>query len=132
MSGVTKSKKINFSGSFFQFFKAIFIALIITFLSIIIFALVIKATNLQDNLITPINLGIKALSVIIGTIIWTKDKTGGLKKGLLFAVIYTTLSFLTFSMLSKSFNLGVNLLLDYVFLVFVGMIVGIIRVNTKK
>lgn len=132
MNSTTKTKKINFSSGFFQFFKAIFIALIVTFLSIIIFALIIKATNMPDKFIVPINLAIKSLSVIIGTIIWTKDKTGGLKKGLLFAIIFTTISFLIFSLLSKSFNLSLSLLLDYTFLIFVGIVVGILRVNSKK
>lgn len=125
----TKTRGLN--SDLFLFFKALIISLIVTFLCIIIFALIIKFTSLNDAFIVPINLVIKALAVLIGTIIFTKSKTGGLKKGLIFAVCYITLAFVIFSALSGSFNVGISLLLDYVFAIVVGSIVGVIRVNSK-
>ena len=129
------SKKIKTSSEindFVQYIKGLIIALIVTFASVIIFALIIKWTNLDDKYIAPVNLVIKALSIAIGTICFTKSKTGGLKKGLIFAVSYVSLAFVVFSALSGSFNMGLSLLLDYLFSAVVGAIVGIIRVNAKS
>lgn len=119
------------SNNFFQFLKALIVSLLVTFLCIIIFALVIKFAKLSDKAIVPVNLVIKALSIIIGTIIFTKSRSGGLKKGVLFAISYISLAFIIFSALSGKFSFSINLVLDYVFGVIIGIVTGVIRVNTK-
>ena len=115
----------------FQFIKALIVSLIFTFVAIIIFALIIKFVSLNDDLIVPINLVIKCLAIVIGTLIFTKNKTSGLKKGILFAVCYITFAFVVFSSLAGSFSVNLGLLLDYVVGCLAGGIVGIIRVNAK-
>ncbi len=129
-SAKAKSKTVN--SNFFQFIKGLIVSLIITFAAIIIFALIIKWANLSDSVITPVNLVIKAIAIAFGTIIFAKSGTGGLKKGLIFAVSYITLAFVVFSALSGAFSIGISLLLDYVFGAVVGAVVGIIKVNRKK
>lgn len=118
--------------NFFQFVKALIISLLVTFLCIIIFALIIKFASISDKAIVPVNLVIKALSIIVGTIILTKSRSGGLKKGAAFAFAYISLAFVIFSALSGSFNFNLSLLLDYVFGIVVGVVTGVIRVNTKR
>lgn len=129
----TKNASIEKTNNdFMQYLKGIIIALIISFASVIIFALLIKYFTLPDSLIVPINLVIKAVSIIVGTIIFTKSKAGGLAKGIIFGASYTTISFLLFSALSVTFDLSISLLLDYLFAVAIACIVGIIRVNISK
>ncbi|MBQ8468821.1 MAG: TIGR04086 family membrane protein [Clostridia bacterium] len=129
----TKHAKIERANNqFFGFVKAISISLIISFALVIIFALAIKYLLLPDSTIIPVNLAIKAISVILGTIIITKDRSGGLKKGLLFGLIYTAISFLIFSAISAKFALDYTIFLDLLFSMSVGAIVGVIRVNSKK
>ena len=126
-----KFKKLKLEGDFFAYIKGLIVALIITFASIIVFALIIKWANLSDKVITPVNLVIKGVSIMVGTIIFAKSGTGGLKKGLIFAASYITVAFVVFSALSHTFSLGVSLLLDYLFGLVVGGIVGVIKVNRK-
>ena len=129
---ITKKVKAETqSNDFVQYLKALIVSLIITFAGILIFALVIKFTNLTDKAIVPVNLVIKALAIIIGTIIYTKSRTGGFKKSIVFALSYITLAFVIFSALSGTFNFTLSLLLDYVFAIVIGVIVGVIRVNSK-
>ncbi len=128
----TKNVSITDTNNFIQFLKGLIVALIITFAGILIFALIIKFANLNDRVIVPVNLVIKALSVAVGTIIFTKSKTGGLKKGIIFAFSYITLAFVIFSALAGKFVFEISLLLDYVFAIIVGIIVGVIRVNIKQ
>lgn len=120
------------NNNFLQYIKGTIVALIISFACVIVFALTIKYFSLADGWIVPINLLIKAISVLVGTIIFTKSKEGGLIKGLIFGASYTTISFLLFSALSVSFDLSLSLLLDYMFAIAIGSIVGILRVNLSK
>lgn len=127
-SSIKADKQIN---DFVQFLKGLIVSLIVSFALILLFALIIKFTNLSEGWIVPINLVIKALSVAVGVIIFTKSRSGGFKKGVILALCYTTLAFVIFSALSGAFSIGWELLLDYAFTAVVGIIVGVIRVNAK-
>lgn len=129
--GIKVKSQSNSVNDFVQYLKALIVSLIVSFAGILIFALIIKLTNMSDGWIVPINLIIKAISVAVGMIIYTKSRSGGLKKGIILAVSYITLSFVVFSALSGDFSFSWTLLLDYVFSILVGAIVGIIRVNKK-
>ncbi len=125
---IKSDKQIN---DFLQYIKGLIVSLIVSFALILLFALIIKLTNLSDAWIVPINLIIKAISVVLGVVIYAKSKSGGLKKGLIMAISYTTLAFVVFSAISGGFSIGWELLLDYLFTSIVGIIVGVIKVNTK-
>ena len=109
-----------------SFLKCLFIALIITFASNILFAFVIKWVGLSDSVITPVNLVIKALSVFIAVLVLTKNKTRGLIKGISFAIVYTFASFIIFSILAGEFVLGLGLVADFAFNIIVGAITGLL------
>ncbi len=115
-----------------SYLKASIIAIIVTLVLILIFALVLKLTGLSDSIITPVNLVIKAVSIAIGTIILAKNGEGGLKKGIILGVIFTAIAFVLFSILNGSFNFSYGLLADFAFGAVVGGIVGVITVNVKK
>ena len=131
MSNIETIKTKN-TNSIFQFVKALIISLIITFACIIVFAIVIKVAKLDDGVIVPVNMIIKAISILVGTIIFTKSREKGLIKGLIFAAAYTLLSFIIFSALAHEFVFNFSLILDFIFSMIVGAITGIIRVNAKK
>lgn len=115
-----------------RYVKAMLISLIITFACIIIFAFVIKYANLNDNVIAPVNLVIKGLSIFVGAFVLTKGGSRGLLNGMLFAVIYTIIAFAVFSILAGTFVLGLGLIADFAFAVVVGGIGGLLGVNRKR
>ena len=115
-----------------KYIKSLFVALIITFACIIVFAFVIKLANLPDNVIAPVNLVIKALSVFIGTIILTKTGSRGLLNGILFALVYTLVCFVIFSILAGEFVLGLGIVSDFAFNALAGALGGILGANLKK
>lgn len=116
----------------FKYFKALLASLIITFSSIILFALIIKWASLSDNVIVPVNLVIKAVSVFVGALILTKAQTKGLLNGLIYGIVYTLISFTIFSALAGTFVIGLAILSDFAFNGVVGGIAGILGVNIKK
>ena len=115
-----------------KYIKSLFVALIITFACIIIFAFVIKWANLPDSVIAPVNLVIKALSVFVGAIILTKNGKKGLINGIIFALVYTLVCFVIFSALAGGFVLGLGIVSDFVFNALAGAIGGILGANLKK
>ncbi len=115
-----------------KYVKSLFVALIITFACIIIFAFVIKWANLSDDLIGPVNLCIKAISVFFGALVLAKGSAKGLFNGILFALVYTLISFVIFSLLAGGFVLGLGLVSDFAFNAIAGAIGGAVGVNIKK
>ena len=108
------------------------ISLVVTFILVIIFALFIKWFNWSDAVILPVHIFIKITSLALGVFIATKDSRGGILKGSIIGFIYTTICFLIFSLLAKSFEINLSLLYDYLLCVISGIILGIICVNIRK
>ena len=114
------------------FIKAGILSTIVALLLILLFAFILKWTNLSDSFIMPINMLIKAISVCTGTLLLCRNGQGGLIKGLILGVIFAFLSFIVFSILNSSFVFSLSLLTDFVFCAVCGAIIGVVAVNLKK
>ncbi len=113
--------------------KGTLIALCLSLVLVLVFAFLLKFTNIPDSIIFPINQVIKGISIFLGVFIsLKKSKELGLVSGLLIGFIYTFLAFLVFSILSGTFSFDITLLTDIVFGAVIGGICGIISVNIKK
>ena len=113
--------------------KGVLIALCFSLVGILIFAFVLKFTNISASVIVPINQIIKGVSIFFGVFIaLKKQRETGLVTGLLIGLIYIVVAFLVFSALSGQFNFDATLLNDSVFGAVIGAICGIICVNIKK
>ena len=113
--------------------KGTLIGLCVSLILVLIFAFLLKFTNIPDTIISPVNQIIKGVSIFLGVFIGLKkSKELGLVSGLLIGFIYTFLAFLVFSILAGSFSFDVTLLTDIVFGAIIGAICGIICVNIKK
>lgn len=124
------SKGVNLAG---LIAKGTLIALCLSLILVLVFAFLLKFTNIPDSIIYPINQVIKGVSIFLGVFIsLKKSKELGLVSGLLIGFIYTILAFLVFSILSGSFSFDLTLLTDIVFGAIIGAICGIICVNIKK
>ena len=129
---VKTERRKNLSLNYFSLIISSAISLVVTLALVIIFALFIKWFNWGDGVILPVNIGIKIISLAVGVFIFTKDGTKGVVKGLLIGLVYTTLCFLIFSLLTKTFILDASLLYDYLLCLTGGVILGIIGVNIRK
>ena len=115
----------------FDFLKGLIVASLLSLGLIVLFAFCLKWFSLSDNVILPITLLIKMISVVIGSLIAVKGDSKGLLKGVLFGLIYILFAFVIFSFLAGTFNIGLSFLLDIVAASLLGGIVGIIKVNRK-
>ena len=108
------------------------IAVSITLILILLFAVIIKLTNIPDNFIMPINQFIKILSIFLGCYLTLKKvQQKGLVTGILIGLVYTALAYLIFSILGNTFSLDASLFIDMGFAMLIGGLCGIFAVNKK-
>lgn len=115
-----------------QYVKAIFIAILISLALILAFAFLIKSFDISDKAILPVNICIKLVSIFFATLIVTREKKHGMRKGIAVGFVYIVFSFLLFSILSKDFSISIKVLYDLIFGIVSGAICGIICVNIRK
>ena len=115
------------------YLRGAIVAISISLVLILLFALLIRFFGISDNLIMPINQIIKILSIFFGVFLALKDHAqNGLVKWLIICVVYTLIAYITFSILSGYFKLSLSLLYDILFGGIIGAISGIISVNLIK
>lgn len=112
-----------------SFIKGLIVSMLISFGLIILLAFCLKWFSFDEKYISPLNLAIKTISVLIGSIIAIKGESKGLLKGVCFGLLYIVVAFVSFSVLAKSFAIDVSFLLDVLFSCIAGGLVGIIKVN---
>ena len=113
--------------------KGVMVAVCISLVLVLLFAFLLKFTNIPESTIKPVNQVIKGLSILMGVFVGLKRKKElGLVSGLLIGLIYTIAAFLVFSCLGGAFSFDLTLLTDLLFGAVMGAICGIICVNLKK
>lgn len=127
------AKKMHSNSLLGCILKGTLISLCVSLVLVLVFAFLLKFTNIPDSAIKPINQVIKGVSVFVGVFMGMKKiKELGLVSGLLIGIFYTILAFLVFSILGGYFIFDLTLLTDIVFGAIIGAICGIICVNLKK
>ena len=121
------------SGRLISLVKGVCAGLCVAMVSILLFAFVLRFTNVSDKLITPVNQVIKGVSIFFGVFVGLgKLKKNGLLYGLLIGLLFTVVAFLVFSLLDGTFCFDRTFLNDLIFGSIIGAICGIICVNLKK
>ena len=127
-----KSKPAEKSNMYLEVLKGLTIALIISLILILAMALIITFVDVSDTVIAVINQIIKAVSLLVASIIAFKEKSNGWKKGLILGIIYIVAAFLIFSLMDGKFTFGWNILFDLIAGAVMGIICGIFAVNIKR
>lgn len=116
-----------------QFFadiaRSVFIGILVSFALVLLFAVFVKSFSLSDDIIAPVNVGIKTFCILVGVLSGLKDRRLGWLKGLLAGLIYIFLSFLIFAALDGGFNDIKLSVFDIITGAVVGIIAGITKVN---
>ncbi len=132
---MTKTSKLSVDTSnsaFLSLLKGTFWAISTSLVCVLIFAFVIKFTTISETFISPINQGIKVLSILVGAFVMSKKlKSNGWFWGLILGITYTILAFLVFSILDGEFHFTLSLLNDIAFGSVLGLISGIIAFSIK-
>ena len=120
------------SKSFFgQVLRGVVTAVLITLICVLVFALVLNFTSLSDEVILPVNQGIKLLAVFLGCFC-ALNSEGGFIKGGLIGLLSTFFTFLIFALISGGQNFGWGVLIDLVFGLLLGGISGLITARIRR
>ena len=121
----------NIKEFFSGIIKAVFSAVIITLVGVLIFAGIVKFALLSQTVIKAVNQFIKILAIFLGCSFCIRGKNG-LIRGTMMGFLTTIITYLLFSLFFGKIMLGNNFLLDLIFTSVIGGVSGIISVNIKK
>lgn len=111
--------------------RAALIALLISLVLVLLFALVVRAASLDGTALVVGNYVIKALSVLLGACIGFRTPSGGAVKGGLTGLLYTLLSVFVFAVADGFKSANFNFV-DLLTTVIAGIVAGIIAVNLPR
>lgn len=112
--------------------KGVGIALLTTFILLLLFAGILTYTDISETIINPVIIMITAISILIGSSIGNrKIKKNGLINGTLIGGIYIVIIYLISSILNWEFRLGLQSIIMIVVGIIFGILGGIIGVNKK-
>lgn len=105
-------------------------ALIITLVLLLIFAMLLTFTSIQENTIKPVIIIITSISILIGSSISTlKINKNGMLNGGLVGLSYILIMYVLSSIIATGFRLNLSSIIMIISSVLAGIIGGIIGVN---
>ncbi len=123
-------KSVNLKGNIADILRAVLFSTLISLGLVLIFALIIKFASLPSNVILPVNIAIKIVSVFIGILLGFKNAENGLLKGAVSGLVYMLFTFFIFAALSGFKDVKFSWI-DLITLPIAGAISGIIAVNIR-
>ena len=110
--------------------KTVLFATLISLGFVLIFAIIVRFASVPNDVILPVNIAIKILSVFLGVLISFKNAQNGLLKGAISGLLYMLFTFLICSALTWFKDVKFSWI-DLVTLPVAGAISGIIAVNVR-
>jgi putative membrane protein (TIGR04086 family) len=120
-----------YGDGFFTVVKAVGLALAVSLLGAVIFAVVLRVGNLDEKIVYPVNQVLKGLAISVGTLVCVRGEKGWLKGGGA-GLLFTAVSYLAFSALGGDFSLSWLIFVEFAVAFFIGGIGGALAVNLKK
>lgn len=123
-----RAKSSNFVTSVF---KGVIIAMIFTLICLTVFSLLLINTNMTENLIQPVVIGITIISILIGSFFSNRKRNkNGVFNGCIVGIIYIAIIYIISSILnSMNFALNSSSIIMISLGLLGGAIGGIIGVN---
>ena len=121
----------DYGNGLFAVLKSVGVALLISFIGSVLFAMALRFLPNADGVIYPINQTLKVLAILIGTLLFIRGEKGWIKGGGA-GLMFTALSYLAFSAIGGDFSLSWLIFAEIFFAVTAGAIGGIIGVNFRR
>ncbi|MDE6566056.1 MAG: TIGR04086 family membrane protein [Clostridia bacterium] len=111
--------------------KSSLIAVVSSLVLVLIFAIIIKFTGIEDNIILVINMIIKSLSIVVGILFGIKNARLGAVKGLCSGLLFILVSYVLFAIINLDAKIDLMMIIDSLIILVESLIAGIIAVNIK-
>lgn len=116
---------------FSSIIKGVLFAVIVSLMSVLIFAFIVQIANLQSGVIKAVNQFIKIISVFLSCMFFV-NKKAGLIRGAIIGVFFTLITYLIFALFFSQIDFGFSFFVDIIFMLVIGGLAGIISVNLKR
>ncbi len=120
----------SYGNGMFSMLKAAALALAVSFLSIVVFAVILHSASLSEKLVYPVTQTVKGVSLAVGVLVFVRGEKGWLKGGGV-GLLFAALSYLAFSSLGGDFSLSWLIFAELAISLAVGALAGILAVNLK-
>ena len=128
-----KEKNDTESKNIVKIIKGSTVAIIITLMGLLIYSVILASTEIGENTINYVVIGISALSILIGSIISvSKIAQKGMLNGAIVGGVYIVIIYLLSSIINLNFDINSNSIILIAFSMVAGMLGGVIGVNIKK
>ena len=117
---------------FFEIFKGVIFSFIISVLTVIVFAIIVKFANLSSKAVEIVNIALKIISILTGTLLAVGSGRQGLFKGGIIGLLFVLVSYLVFSLINGSFSVNPLTAFDVIFCLVAGLLSGVFAVNVRK
>ena len=117
---------------FFEIFKGVIFSLIISVLTVIVFAIIVKFANLSSKAVEIVNIALKIISILTGTLLAVGSGRQGLFKGGIIGLLFVLVRYLVFSLINGSFSVNPLTAFDVIFCLVAGLLSGVFAVNVRK
>lgn len=112
------------------FFKNLLLSILISLILIAILSVIMSNTNISDNILNPIVIGIVAFSLLIGAFNMSRiKKEKGIVFGSLLGAAYILILYLISSIVLMDFSLSINSIFFILLGILGGAVGGILGVN---
>ena len=120
------------SNNIIKILKGSILAIVISIILLVIFAIVLTYTNFNENMTPTVIIIITAISILIGSQITASSiKKNGILNGIVVGLIYVLFLYLMSSTISKNFSLNNYAIIMIAASIAIGGLGGIIGVNRK-
>lgn len=120
----------SYGNGMFSMLKAAALALAVSFLSVVLFAVILRSASLSERLVYPVTQTVKGVSLAVGVLVFVRGEKGWLKGGGV-GLLFSALSYLAFSSLGGDFSLSWLIFAELAISLAVGALAGILAVNLK-
>jgi len=120
------------SNSLISILKGTILSIFLTLILLIIFALLLTYTNINENTMPAVIIIATAISILVGSQITTgKIKRNGIINGIIVGSLYIFILYILSSIITKDFSFSKYSIIMIITSVLIGGIGGIIGVNRK-
>ena len=120
------------SNSLISILKGTILSIFLTLILLIIFALLLTYTNINENTMPAVIIIVTAISILLGSQITTgKIKRNGIINGIIVGSLYIFTLYILSSIITKDFSFSKYSIIMIITSVLIGGIGGIIGVNRK-
>lgn len=133
IKNISKETSNAESSNLTRILRGSILSIVLTIAGLLIYSIILVNTEISENTINYVVIGITSISILIGSILSiSKIEKKGILNGAIVGGIYVVVIYLLSSIINSNFNINLSAIILMTASIIAGMIGGIIGVNMKR